>query len=88
MEKIEISNTNISLLDIVRHVSRDRVTIELSDGQVPLARIVPIAKTQSMTELDRALRDCNRLGEDAEPFANDVLSIRQSIGELDNPWES
>ena len=88
MEKIEISNTNISLSDIVKHVSRDRVTIELSDGQVPLARIVPIAKTQTMTGLDRALRDCNRLGDDAEAFASDVLSIRQSIGELDNPWES
>lgn len=88
MEKIEISNTNISLSDIAKHVSRDRVTIELSDGQVPLARIVPIAKARTMTELDRALRDCNRLGDDAESFAIDVLSVRQSIGELDDPWES
>lgn len=88
MEKIELSNTDISLSDIVKHVSRDRVTIELSDGQVPLARIVPIAKTQTMTELDRALRDCSRLGDDAESFARDVLSVRQSIGELDDPWES
>lgn len=88
MEKIEISNTDISLAEIVKHVSRDRVTIELSEGQVPLARIIPIAKTQTMTELDRALRDCNRLGDDAESFARDVLSERQSIGELDDPWES
>lgn len=88
VEKIEISNTDISLSDIVKHVSRDRVTIELSVGQVPLARIVPIAKTQTMTELDRALRDCSRLGDDAESFAHDVLSVRQSIGELDDPWES
>lgn len=88
MEKIEISNTNISLSDIVKHVSRDRVTIELSDGQVPLARIVPIAKSLSMAELDRALRDCARLEDDAESFGHDVLTVRQSIGELDNPWES
>ncbi len=88
MEKIEVSTTNISLSDIARHVSRDRVTIELSEGQVPLARIVPIAKTQTLAELDRALRDCSRLEDDAESFASDVLSARQTIGELDDPWES
>lgn len=88
MEKIEISNTNISLADIVKHVSCDRVTIELSEGHVPLARIVPNAKIQTMTDLDRALRDSSRLGDDAESFAHDVLSLRQSIGELDDLWES
>ncbi len=80
MEKIEISNTNFSLSDIVKHVSRNRVTIELSDGQVPLARIIPIAKTPSMAELDQALRECTRLGEDADSFAHDVLSVRHSFG--------
>ncbi len=88
MERIEISNTNISLSDIVKRVSRDRVTIELSDGEFPLARIVPIAKAQTMTELDRALRDCDRLGDDAESFEKDILSVRESNGKLDDPWES
>jgi hypothetical protein len=88
MERIEISNANISLSDIAKRVSRDRMTVELSDGQVPLAMVVPIPKAQSMAELDRALRDCAGLGEDAESFAHDVLSVRQSIGELDDPWES
>jgi antitoxin (DNA-binding transcriptional repressor) of toxin-antitoxin stability system len=88
MEKIDISTANISLSDIVKHVSRDQVTVELSDGQVPLAKIVPIARAPSMSELDRALRECARLGEDAEQFGQDVLSVRQSLGELDDPWES
>jgi hypothetical protein len=87
MERIDITS-NISLSDIANHVSRDRVSVELSDGQVALARIIPIDKPQSMAGLDRALRDCIRLGEDAEQFAQDVLSVRQSIGELDDPWES
>jgi antitoxin (DNA-binding transcriptional repressor) of toxin-antitoxin stability system len=88
MERIEISTSNVSLSDIVKHVSRDRVSVEVSDGQVPLAKIVPIEKPQSMADLDRALRNCARLGEDAEQFSHDVLSVRQSIGELDDPWES
>lgn len=87
MERIEIS-ANISLSDIVKHVSRDRVCVELSDGQVPLARIVPVDKPQSMSDLDRALRECSRLGDDADLFAHDVLTVRQTIGELDDPWES
>ena len=88
MERIEISTANISLSDIVKHVSRDRVIVELSDGQVPVARIVPIDKPQSMSDLDQALRNCARLGEDAAQFADDVLTVRKSIGELDDPWES
>jgi antitoxin (DNA-binding transcriptional repressor) of toxin-antitoxin stability system len=88
MERIEISTAIVNLVDIVKHVSRDRVTVELSDGQVPIARIVPIDNPQSMSGLDRALRDCARLGDDTEAFADDVMSARQSIGELDDPWES
>ena len=30
MERIEISNSNVSLSDIVKHVSRDRISVELS----------------------------------------------------------
>ena len=53
MERTEISAI-VSLSDIVKHVSRDRVSVELSDGQVPLAWIVPVDKPQSMSDLDRA----------------------------------
>lgn len=88
MERIEISTTKISLAEIVQHVMRDRVIVELSDGQIPMARIVPVDNPRSLSDLDRALRACSRLGEDAEQFAEDVISVRQSIGELDDPWES
>ena len=88
MERIDISAANINLSEIVKHVLRDRISVELSEGQIPLAKIVPIDTTRSMADLDRALRESARLGEDAEAYALDVLSVRQSIGELDDPWES
>ena len=88
MERIEISSTNLNLSDLVKHVSRDRVSVELSEGQVPLARIVPIEKTHSMAELDRALRANAGLGEDAEAYERDVQAARQAEGELDDPWAS
>ena len=72
----------------MKHVSRDRVTVELAKGQVPLARIVPVDRAHSMEGLVRAMRESSRLGEGAEAYAQDVLSVRQSMGELDDPWES
>jgi hypothetical protein len=68
MNSIEITTTTISLPDIVRQVSRDRVSLELSVRHIPLARIVPIDGGHSLAELDRAMRECPRLGEDAEAF--------------------
>lgn len=88
MERIEISTTTISLSQVAKQVCRNRVPLELSEGHVPLARIVPIDKPHSLAELDRALRENSGLGNDTEAFARDVLSIRQSLGELDDPWAS
>ncbi len=88
MERIEISSAHISLSELVKHVSRDQVSIELAEGSVPLAKIVPIASKRSMADLDQALRENSKLGDDADGFAQDVLSVRRSIGELDDPWES
>lgn len=88
IEKIEISAVSPTLFDLVKHVSQDGVIIEVSEKDVPLARIVPVKKTHSMESLERALRDCPRLGEDVSIFAEDVLCSRQSLGELDDPWGS
>ena len=88
MERVEISAAELNLPAIINQVRRDRVPIELSDGQVPVARIVPIEKTHSMAELEQALRTTSRLGTDSEDFARDVLSVRQDLGELDDPWGS
>lgn len=88
MEKIDISSANISLSELVKHVSRDGVSVELSESEVPLARIVPIETVASMIELDRAMRASPSLQEDAVPFADDILSVRREAIELDDPWES
>lgn len=78
MERIELSAANINLSDIVKHVSRDRVIVELSEGHVPLARIVPIERPRSLADLDQALRKIAKLGDDTDSFAQDVLSVRET----------
>lgn len=88
MQRIDLTTTSMSLAEMVKQVSRDRVPFEISEQQVPLARIVPIDAEHSLADLERALRELPRLGDDAEEFEREVLSTRISLGELDDPWES
>ncbi len=88
MERHEILSPTINWPELVRHVAEDQVVVELSDGQIAMARIVPIQRPKSFAELDRALRKLPALGDDAERFEADIRDIRSSMQPLDDPWES
>ncbi len=88
MERQEILSQNIDWQGLVRHVSRDQVTVELSEGAVAVARLVPIRKPVTMAELDQMLRKLPHLGDDAVLFEKDLKNARSAIQELDDPWES
>jgi hypothetical protein len=45
MERQDISNPNIDWTSLVRHVAKDQVTIELADGMILIAQVVPIRKS-------------------------------------------
>ena len=88
MERHEILSPKINWPDLVRHVAEDQVVVELADGEVAMARLVPIHKPKSFSDLDKALRKLPPLGDDAECFEADVQEIRSSMKPLDDPWES
>lgn len=88
MERHEISTEKIDWPSLVRHVVRDRVVVELADGELPIAMLVPIERPRTMADLDAALRQLPRLGEDATSFEADIQEFRASMMELDDPWES
>ena len=88
MERHEFLSTKIDWPNLVRHVVRDRVVVELAEGHVPVARLVPVDEPKSLSELDRALRQLPLLGDDAASFEADVNEVRSSMTELDDPWES
>ena len=48
MEKQDISNPNIDWANLVRHVAKDQVTVELADGSVPIAQVIPMKKSISI----------------------------------------
>jgi len=88
MEKHEILANDIDWPKLVRHVAQDNVIVELSDGKVPVARVIPSERKKTLAELDRGLHAIPRPGKDAEAFATDLLEGRSAFKELDDPWAS
>ncbi|XZE17693.1 hypothetical protein SH449x_002968 [Pirellulaceae bacterium SH449] len=88
MEKQDISNPNIDWARLVRHVAADQVTIELADGTVTIAQVIPIKKSISIRDFASLMSTLPSLGEDAESFAKDVETVRNSFKEVIDPWES
>lgn len=72
MERHEISTDKIDWPNLVRHVVRDRVVVELAEGELPVAMLVPIERPKTMADLDKALRQIPRLGEEATCFEADI----------------
>jgi antitoxin (DNA-binding transcriptional repressor) of toxin-antitoxin stability system len=68
MERHEILSVKIDWPNLVRHVVRDRVVVELAEGERPVAMLVPIERPGTLADLDAALRKLPRLGEDATSF--------------------
>ena len=88
LERHEFLSNKIDWPNLVRHVVRDRVVVELAEGQIPVAKLVPIERPKTLADLDRALRQLPLLGEDAKRFEALVNEVRSSMNELDDPWES
>ena len=88
MEKQDISNPNIDWASLVRHVAKDQVTIELADGTVAIAQVIPIRKSVAIKDFASMMNSLPSLGEDAESFARDVESARTNFKDDSDPWES
>jgi hypothetical protein len=87
MEKQDISIPGIDWASLVRHVAKDQVTIELAEGTVAIARVVPVTKPVSMKDFASIMSAIPSLGDDAESFANDVESVRNCFKQVADPWE-
>ena len=88
MEKQDISNLNCEWAGLVRHVAKNQVSVEFTDGAITIAQLVPIQKSVSMKDFASIMAAVPSLGEDAESFARDVESFRRSFKEVTDPWES
>lgn len=88
MEKQDISNPNIDWASLVRHVAKDQVTVELADGTVAIAQVVPMKKPVSMKNFAALMASLPSLGDDGESFARDVETVRNNFKNGSDSWES
>lgn len=88
MERQDISNPGIDWANLVRHVAKDQVSIELAEGAIAIARVIPVQRTVSMKDFSAIMSSIPSLGDDIESFAHDVESARKCFKETSDPWES
>ncbi len=88
VEKQDISNLTAEWAGLVRHVAKDQVSVEFTDGAMSIAQLIPIKKLVSMKDFASIMAAVPSLGEDAESFARDVESVRRNFKEVTDPWES
>ncbi len=86
MEKQDISNPNIDWASLVRHVAKDQVTIELADGMLAIAQVIPIKKPVPIKDFATVMNLLPSLGEDAEAFVRDIEAARGSFTEDFDLW--
>ena len=63
MEKQDISNPNIDWASLVRHVAKDQITVELADGTVAIAQVIPMKKSASIKDFTAMMSSLPSLGE-------------------------
>ncbi len=88
MEKREISNAEIDWVDLFRHVAREQVSVELADGSIAIAEVVPKKNPISLKDFVVLMDSLPSLGEEAESFSKDIEEVRRSYQDSDDPWES
>jgi hypothetical protein len=88
MEKQELSNTNIDWVSLFRHVARDQVTVEIADGPMAIAEVIPKKNPVAVKDLPALMASLPALGEDTVTFAKDIEEGRKGFGQDDDPWES
>ncbi len=89
MERINVTKAVRNFSDLLNRVYYHGISVELERGNRVIARIVPVkpAATLRVEDLNEFLASLPRLGEDAEAFAEDVMSVRRDLPPERSPWE-
>ncbi len=88
MEKVDILNPDIDWAHLIRHVARDQISVELSEGSIAIAEVVPKKTPILMKDFAAFMNSIPLLGDDADSFASDIESSRRIFTEVSDPWES
>lgn len=88
MERVKVTQAARNFSDLLNRVYYQGISVELERNNKVVARLVPPQgiepKAKTLSEL---LTSLPSLGEDAEAFAEDVLSVRRDLPLEHSPWD-
>lgn len=89
MERISVTQAARNFSDLLNRVYYQGVSVELERNNKVIARIVPVEPAAKVQAKDLAafLASLPDLGDDAEAFARDVLSINDHLLPETDPWK-
>jgi len=88
MERRDINAGNFDWNSLLRHVVGDQATVEVSENDVPVARIEPIRRSVPMSELGSLLASLPLLGTDVNGFSKDIKNALDELPTEGDPWAS
>jgi len=88
MERSEINAGTFDWDTLLRHVTGDQVTVEVTKNEVPIAQIGPVKRPVSMSKLSSVLASLPSLGTDVESFGTDIESVLGELPTEGDPWAS
>ncbi len=89
MERINATKAARNFSDLLNRVYYQGISVELERNNKVIARIVPAKPSSSLRaeNLRELLASLPKLGDDAEAFAEDVLSVRDTLLPERSPWD-
>ncbi len=89
MERVNVTQAARNFSDLLNRVYYQGISVELERNNKVIARIVPAEPTAKLQakDLPAFLASLPSLGDDAEAFARDVLSIDDHFLPEADPWE-
>jgi prevent-host-death family protein len=89
MERMNVTQAARNFSDLLNRVYYQGVSVELERNNKVIARIVPVSRADEAAPrtLSAILASLPKLGDDAEAFAEDVLSVRRELPPERSPWD-
>ena len=88
MYRITVAEAERDFASLVNRVYSEGIPVDLERGGEVIAHLAPAVPRSRLRvrELNAFLEGLPKLGEDAEPFLEDVRAIRREFPTEANPW--
>ena len=89
MPRITVADAKRDFVNLVDRVYSEGISVDLERDEKVIARITPAGPSSPLRvrDLNAFLRALPKLGDDAEPFSDDVRAVRRLFPAEADPWD-